>query len=376
MEGGKGRGAEGVVVGTRAWDRPGDRPGDSTLDAYASGSLDRSSGSTSMSGCVAGAELAAGRVPEANLRAATGGGGGTMRAATRHVIPQVDTAWVAGLSAQFLLAASVAAQPTGEDAPPYTIPDTEVRFVTAESNGVEYKLYVGLPNGYDEEDRRYPVIFTLDADYSFAIAQNVVEHLADRNHLRPAIVVGIAYAGPLRYRLNRTRDYTPTFSADGGYGPEYQQVSGGAPAFLDFIDRTLIPWLTREYRTTDERILVGHSYGGLFVSWLAVTRPELFAGLVAVSPSLWYDDGMIFELEKQAARTRDDLPLRLYLEVGDQEVNGLRDMPSDLARFGRALEARRYPSLALRWNVADNETHNSIFPRALSNGLRFVLQGR
>jgi predicted alpha/beta superfamily hydrolase len=299
-----------------------------------------------------------------------------MRAAGRHVIARTDPAWVAGLSTQLLLAPSLGAQATSVDAPPVTIPDTELRFVTAESNGVEYKLYVGLPNGYEEGDRRYPVIFTLDADYSFAIAQNVVEHLADRNHLRPAIVVGIAYGGPPRYRLNRTRDYTPTFSPDGGYGPEYQRVSGGAPAFLSFIDQTLIPWLGRQYRTTDERILVGHSYGGLFVSWLAVTRPELFSGLVAVSPSLWYDDGMIFELEEEAARTREDLPLRLYLEVGDQEVNGQRDMPADLARFARALEARGYPSLALRWNVADEETHNSIFPRALSNGLRFVLRGR
>lgn len=166
------------------------------------------------------------------------------------------------------------------------------------------------------------------------------------------------------------------YAPDGGYGPEYQRVSGGAPAFLHFIAGELVTWLAREYRTTDERILVGHSYGGLFASWVAVTRPELFTGLVAVSPSLWYADGMIFELEDEAARTRDDLPLRFYLEVGDQEVNGRWDMPGDLTRFARALEARDYPSLGIEWHVAENETHNSIFPRALSNGLRFVLRGR
>lgn len=275
-----------------------------------------------------------------------------------------------------LVPSSITAQAGDPDPPPVTIPDTELRFLTAASNGVGYKLYVGLPNGYEEGQERYPVIFTLDADYSFAIVRNVVEHLSDRNHLRRAIVVGIAYDGPLRYRLNRTRDYTPVYAPDGGYGPEYQRVSGGAPAFLDFIEDELVPWLARQYRTTDERVLVGHSYGGLFASWVAVTRPELFTGLVAVSPSLWYADGMIFELEDEAARTRDDLPLRFYLEVGDREVNGRWDMPGDLTRFGRALEARDYPSLGIEWNVAENETHNSIFPRALSNGLRFVLRGR
>jgi hypothetical protein len=51
-------------------------------------------------------------------------------------------------------------------------------------------------------------------------------------------------------------------------------------------------------------------------------------------------------------------------------------MVADLRRLAAAVETGPYPSLALSWEVAANETHNSIFPRALSGGLRFVMEGR
>lgn len=260
--------------------------------------------------------------------------------------------------------------------PPVVLPHTQQRILHSATNGISYKLYVSLPNGYDTSDTRYPVIYTLDADYSFAIARNIVEHLSDRNHLTPALVVGIAYDGPLAYRRNRTRDYTPTHVPTGGYGPEYQAVSGGGPDFHRFIADELIPFIERDYRVSRQRVLVGHSYGGLFTTWVALTDTRLFAGYVVVSPSLWYDDHLLFDVERTLSRNGGDLPARMYLAVGSHEVNRTYDMVGDLRRFATTLERRAYPGLTLRWNVDDDETHNSIFPRALSDGLRFVLEGR
>lgn len=169
-----------------------------------------------------------------------------------------------------------------------SLPRTSTHFIESKANGVEYKLYVSIPRSYEQSKERYSVIYLLDADYSFAIARNVVEHLADRDHLRWAIVVGIAYAGPDRYRANRTRDYTPRFSPKGGYGPEYQKQSGGGPKFLKFLKEELIPFVDRSWRTTSEQVLVGHSYGGLFAAWTLLNAPRSFAGYIIVSPSLWY----------------------------------------------------------------------------------------
>lgn len=259
------------------------------------------------------------------------------------------TGWIGAL---LLLAAGLSAEPV-------TLPRTSVLHVASKANGVPYKLYVALPRDYDSSKRRYPVIYTLDADYSFAIARNVVEHLADRNHLRWAIVVSIAYDGPDRYRLNRTRDYTPHHTPKGGYGPEYQKHSGGGPKFRQFLAEELIPLIDRTYRTTSERTLVGHSYGGLFSTWTMLTT-DLFTGYVIVSPSLWYDDSFIFGVKGSPKA-------RAYVAAGSIE-NPI--MARDARRLGQRLGSRA------RVEVLEDETHNSIFPTAFSRGIRFVMEGR
>lgn len=271
---------------------------------------------------------------------------------------------------QLLLVVAAAAFLRGTAfAEPVSLPRTSIRNVVAEANGIEYKLYVSLPRGYETSKERYPVIVLLDPDYSFAIAYNVVEHLADRNHLRWAIVVGIAYAGPNQYRLHRTRDYTPIASPDGGYGPEYQKSSGGGAKFLQFLREQLIPMIDRSYRTTEERILVGHSYGGLFTSWVLLTSPDLFRGYIIVSPSLWYRDRWLFGLGPAESTPA----VRAYLTVGSLEGNG-RNMQGDLRRLAERL--RKIGGIDVRHEVLEDETHNSVFPSAFSRGIRYVLKGR
>jgi uncharacterized protein len=269
----------------------------------------------------------------------------------------------------FLLAGSARAQPP----PAVTLPNTELRTLPSQAvKGVTYKLYVSLPKDYATSGRSYPVVYLLDADYSFAIARNVVEHLSERNDLRELILVGIAYDGPLQYRLNRTRDYTPRFTPTGGYGPEYQQHSGGGPAFRRFLAEELLPFVPRTYRTAPERTLVGHSFGGLFTTWVAFSEPALFTHYLIVSPSLWYDGRFMFGREEAFARTQRKLPARIFFSVGAREGNAEHDMVQDLRRFAKQVERRGYEGLVTRAHVFDEENHNSVFPAALSRGLRFL----
>jgi predicted alpha/beta superfamily hydrolase len=279
------------------------------------------------------------------------------------------------VAALFCIVDAAGAQEAGPH--PLRIERTEERTFTSKVNGVAYKLYVALPHGYASGAGRYPVVYLLDADYSFLIARNIADHLAEREHLRELIIVGIAYDGPLQYRRNRTRDYTPVFSPTGGYGPEMQKVSGGGPKFRSVLENELIPLIDDSYRTVHgDRCLVGHSYGGLFASWNLLATPSLFQRYIVVSPSLWYHDRMMFRLLTDHAKRVASLPVRAYFAVGASEVNSERDMVDDLRKFTRQLRERKYKGFALDSDVLDDETHNSVFPRALSNGLRFVYEGR
>jgi len=270
-----------------------------------------------------------------------------------------------------VLALLIWSLPAAPQSPPQvTLPNTEVWHLTSKSNGVGYRLNIALPNGYDEGNRRYGVVYTLDADYSFAIARNVIEHLSDRDHLEPLILVSVAYAGPPQYRLNRTRDYTPTRTLEGGYGAEMQKHSGGGPAFRDFLTKELVAFIDGRYRTDPgKRALTGHSYGGLFTTWIMLTTgASVFNRYIIVSPSYWYDHEMIFGLVTTAKPAG-----RVYVAAGALEDSV---MGRDVHRLAKVLRTPRRTGLTIREEVLDNETHNSIFPSAFSRGLRFVFEGR
>lgn len=263
--------------------------------------------------------------------------------------------------------------PAGEG-PPLALGNTEVRRLHSERVGVDYRLYVSLPPGYFRSDARVPAVYLLDADYSFAIARNVVEHLSHRGDLPELILVGIAYGDPLGYKLDRTRDYTPSQVPTGGYGPAVQRVSGGGEAFRRFLAEELVPWVDRTYRTVPgDRAIVGHSYGGLFGTYALLTAPGLFSRYVLVSPSLWYDDGSMFRLERAFAESHRSLPARVALAAGGHENPR---MAADMNALAARLAEHAYAGLELDAHVFPDDHHDSIFPTALSRGLRFVFEGR
>ena len=96
------------------------------------------------------------------------------------------------------------------------------------------------------------------------------------------IVVGVP-------NTDRTRDLTPTRNASrptGGSDPSLRG-SGGGDAFLAFLRDELIPTVDAAYRTTDYRILVGHSFGGLMSLHAFLSEPALFQAHLAIDPSVF-----------------------------------------------------------------------------------------
>lgn len=264
-------------------------------------------------------------------------------------------------------------------AAPYTLSDTDVVPFTAKDGVHRFDLLVSLPRDYATNHTPHLVIYLLDADYSFAIARNVLRHFNDRHQLADAIIVGLAYPGADGdldiYKRTRTRDYTPSHVAKGGYGPAYQRLSGGADTFLDVLQNEVLPFIDKRYVTDPKaRMLVGHSYGGLLATYAMLTRPVLFRDYLIVSPSLWYDDKMIFALAKRTLARHKALPARVVYAVGAFENQPKRGRPmvDDLKAFDALLTAAHPTGYESAVRVFKGETHNSIFPAALTRGLRIL----
>jgi predicted alpha/beta superfamily hydrolase len=95
------------------------------------------------------------------------------------------------------------------------------------------------------------------------------------------IMIGVA-------NKDRCRDMLPV-------KVEEYPTSGGADKFLTFMAEELIPFVDRNFRTTDFRILYGESDAGLFTVYALFTQPEAFSAYIASNPSLGWCPGVISE---------------------------------------------------------------------------------
>jgi len=260
---------------------------------------------------------------------------------------------------------------------PFAMPDTQVIPFTSKDGSHAFKLFIGLPRNYATRTERFPVIYLLDANFSFPLADEILRHTADRGQGRESIVVGIAYPGAETdikiYERTRMQDYTPTYSPTGGYGPETQVASGGGPMFLNILSDELLPFIDSHFRTNPAiRTIVGHSAGGLFATYAMLTKPGLFSDYLVVSPSLWYDNRVMFGVAKDFIAENSSLHANVFYAVGAFEEGTQHAMVSDLKDWNALFDSAKLQGYSAKLMVFDGDTHEAVFPAALTRGLRVL----
>ena len=127
--------------------------------------------------------------------------------------------------------------------------------------------------------------------------------------------------------------------------------AGGAGETLSFLTDRLLPAL-RERRMATERtqiLLGGYSLAGLFALW-ASTKTDLFSGVAAASPSVWYP-GWIDWVKERPVQAPS-----VYLSLGDREERARNPV---MARVGDCIR-EQYALLkddhqaVLEWNPGNH----------------------
>lgn len=292
--------------------------------------------------------------------------------------------------------AADAAQATGtgadsaEPAPAYALPNTHVHAVPDARAGRAYEVWVDLPPSYVENDRPYPVVFTTDADVGFPLIRSLRRRIgAKGQNIEDFVLVGLSFAVGEESMPSKRRDYTPTDPFARPSPPANTRAYrrgdtyGQAAAYRDYIERDVFPLIASRYRVDMTRsVYVGHSLGGLFGSYVLLTRPEMFRHYVLGSPSLWFDRRTIFDIEADYARAHRDLQADVQLYIGEYETFGdgprhmkTVDMVGDTHRFAATLRQRRYPGLRVHAETLPDEDHLTILPRMIVRGLQRALPG-
>jgi predicted alpha/beta superfamily hydrolase len=280
-----------------------------------------------------------------------------------------------------------------DDASP--LAGTEVHYLRSEHVGDEFKIFVGH---CDTSEHAPPaVLYLTDANGMFGGAVDIIRSMQLSLHLPPILVVGIGYrlGGWAETMAVRTRDLSPTADpliAEILDGADLATM-GGADRFIGFIGDELMPWVgSRFHVDADDATYFGHSLGGLFGTYVLLTQPTTFRKYGIGSPSLWWDDDVIFEYEATFAEAHDDLPAKVFFGVGACEDHdgrqreasrlppeerakaGLRyiDMTADTQRMVAALRARAYPHLEIDSVVLPDEFHITVQHVNLSRSLRYL----
>jgi predicted alpha/beta superfamily hydrolase len=249
--------------------------------------------------------------------------------------------------------------------PAVTIPGSEVRKITSKIvAGQEYELYIMLPSGYKAADKKYPVVYLMDAQWDFPLVTGLYGANNYDGFIPGLIIVGVTWSGEhASYDSLRTRDYTPTKISG-------RPQSGGADQFLAFMKQELFPFIEANYKADSKnRTLMGCSLGGLFTLYTLFTQPGLFSGYAVASPAIGWDKEVLNKYEEAFAKKHLTMPVRVYMTVGDVETS----RPS-FEKFSATMMARKYPSVHLFRKILENTGHSGTKYETYARGLQYVFE--
>lgn len=241
------------------------------------------------------------------------------------------------------------------------------------------EIWVHLPKTYNDtaiNPAKYPVIYLLDGENNFEYYTGLTDFIARTPYadIPECIVVGIK-------NTERTRDLTPTKSQK--KSPVNPAVtlfadSGGSENFVKFIQEELKPYISKNYRTQEYSVLVGHSFGGLFAINVLLTHPEYFNAYVANDPSLWWDNEVTISRTTNYLEKNKKFPAHksLYVSQADneeQQKNWNSDMTQAIEKFKEIVE--KNGTLNYQHRFFEGETHGTVSYPGNYEALKFLFKG-
>jgi len=231
-------------------------------------------------------------------------------------------------------------------------------------------LNIYLPEGYNPaEATKYPVIYLLDgsADEDFIHISGLVQFNSFEwiNQVPKSIVVGIA-------TVDRKRDFTfpTTVEKDKTRFP----TTGHSDQFIAFIEKELQPFIEKKYKTADSKTLIGQSLGGLLGTEILLKKPFLFNKYVIVSPSLWWNNCSLLNLDSEMLKDNFNQKTEIYIAVGKEGLAPTaipHVMEVDANLLAEKLKESKSKNVKVYFDYFPEENHGSILHKAVDNSFKF-----
>lgn len=233
--------------------------------------------------------------------------------------------------------------------------------IQSTSNGARYMIKVAVPENYNPLNQKYAAIYVLDGEENFSNVAKQCQKLSSTYSTSKVLVVSIGYG------YDRSVDYTPTKASMGG---------GGAEKFMLFIKDELIPKIESDYAADTSRAgrtILGHSFGGLFAAYAFANYNSVFGNYLMLSPSLWYDNEILFRMEQENRSTNSKYQQWVFMGIGGLEGNGRMQAPFE--GFYQRLN-HNYPGIKLTKHIATGMDHVGSKNPNITEALNFYFQNR
>ena len=238
-----------------------------------------------------------------------------------------------------------------------SLPVLQEQVIESAVLGEKRNMVIYLPAGYQNSQERYPVLYLTDGDIQGPHTAGTVDYLAKFEQMPPMIVVGI-----INPRAIRERDLTVTPS-----NKQNLNQLENADRFLGFLEKEAIPFVKQQYRTLDYQVLSGTSHGGQFAINVLMKRPDLFHGVIAISPSLYWNNEQLLGLAETALKEHR-LQGRLFVSIANEEPT----MTEPYQRFVNLLARIPSAKLVVSSQTISNETHNTTALQGQYAGLKHI----
>ena len=269
----------------------------------------------------------------------------------------------------------------------FKIKNTEQIEIFSEEKDQKFIINFGLHPNYSQENTKYPVVYVTDAGSNFSGLMSSLPLMQLVNDLPHFILIGIDYKSKKSNDSMslRNRDLTPTNDSiwmSGQkemykiFGDLPEAEPGGAKEFLEFIDHKVKPLINDKYHVnSSDQTYCGFSLGGLFGLFTLFTSPKSFNRYVIGSPSIWWDNKHILQIEEEYSKNNKELPAKIFMSAGDLEEEGDSDafrMVTNVKSLSKTLKKRNYEGLTMKTVILEDETHCSAVAATLNRGLRSV----
>ena len=245
----------------------------------------------------------------------------------------------------------------------------EIKNFTINSKTLEKErdYWISLPSDYNPT-QSYPVMYVLDANWRFSITNALEKELSENGKVPQHIVVGITCPNR-RFNMSFSRSKvncagetdTIAFSSDN---------SGNGQKFLTFIEDELMKEVNQKYSTSGFNILIGHSLGGYFCTYILPLQKS-FNSLQIYDPSIWYNKGEA--IQQIDSSLSQNTVCHIFTSSSSKYESRCAYHYKKIEELNQSLN--RFPNIHSEYKTYENENHNSMYLHSFLDGMSMLYDG-